>query len=58
MWLVAGKSVTSDNYTTSCFDVDNVVRHLLLKGFTWRAYEEDLPYAGFSGLSWANYVRR
>jgi Phosphoesterase family len=58
MWLVAGQSVTSNNYTTSCFNVDNVVRHLLLKGFTWRAYEEDLPYAGFTGLSWANYVRR
>lgn len=43
MWLVAGQSVTSDNYTTSCFNVDNVVRHLLLKGLTWRAYEEDLP---------------
>jgi acid phosphatase len=58
MWLVAGQSVTSDNYTTSCFNVDNVIRHLLLKGFTWRAYEEDLPHAGFTGLSWANYVRR
>lgn len=58
MWLVAGQSVTSNNYTTSCFNVDNVVRHLLLKGLTWRAYEEDLPYAGFTGLSWANYVRR
>ena len=58
MWLVAGQSVTSDNYTTSCFNVDNVVRHLLLKGFTWRAYEEDLPYAGFTGLNHANYVRR
>jgi phosphatidylinositol-3-phosphatase len=58
MWLEAGQSVTPDNYTTSCFNVDNVVRHLLLKGFTWRTYQEDLPYAGFTGLSWLNYVRR
>jgi len=58
MWLVAGQPVTSNNYTTSCFNVDNVVRQLLLKGLTWKAYEEDLPYAGFTGLSSANYVRR
>jgi phosphatidylinositol-3-phosphatase len=58
MWLVAGQSVTTDNKTTSCFNVDNVIRHLLLKGFTWKAYQEDLPYSGFTGLSWLNYVRR
>lgn len=58
MWSVAGQSVTSNNYTTSCFNVNNVVRQLLIKGFTWRVYEEDLPYAGFTGLSSGNYVRR
>ena len=58
MRLVAGQDVTTNNNTTSCFNVDNVVRHLLLNGMTWKSYEEDLPYAGFSGLSWANYVRR
>ena len=58
MWLVAGQPVTSNNNTTTCFNVDNVVRHLLLRGMTWRSYQEDLPYAGYTGLSWANYVRR
>jgi hypothetical protein len=58
MWLVAGQPVTSNNNTTTCFNVDNVVRHLLLHGMTWKSYQEDLPYAGFTGLSWANYVRR
>ena len=58
MWLVAGQPVTLDNETTSCFDVDNMVRELLAKGLTWKAYEEDLPYAGFQGLTYANYVRR
>jgi hypothetical protein len=58
MRLVAGQDVTTNNKTTSCFDVDNVVRHLLWHGMTWRSYAEDLPYAGFTGLSWANYVRR
>jgi hypothetical protein len=50
--------VTSDNETTSCFNVDNMVRELLAKGLTWRTYEEDLPYPGFLGLTYANYVRR
>lgn len=58
MWLVAGQEVTTNNNTTSCYNVDNVVRHLLYRGNTWKSYQEDLPYAGYTGLSWANYVRR
>jgi hypothetical protein len=58
MRLVAGQNVTTNSNTTSCFDVDNMVRHLLFHGMTWKTYQEDLPYAGYAGLSWANYVRR
>ena len=58
MWLVAGQEVTTNNNTTACYNVDNVVRHLLYRGKTWKSYQEDLPYAGYTGLSWANYVRR
>lgn len=58
MWLVAGKPVTSDDNATGCFAVDNVARHLIAQGFRWRSYQEDLPYAGFTGLSNLNYVRR
>jgi hypothetical protein len=58
MWLVAGQPVTPNNNTTACHNVDNVVRHLLFHGMTWKTYQEDMPYSGFTGLSWANYVRR
>lgn len=58
MWLVAGQAVTLNNNTTSCYNVDNIVRHLLPQGLTWKSYQVDLPYAGFQGLSWLNYVRR
>lgn len=58
MWLVAGEQVTTDDNAQACFNVDNVVRHLLSQNSTWKAYEEDLPYPGFQGLSWNNYVRR
>ena len=58
MRLVAGQDVTTNNNTTSCFNADNIVRHLLYHGMTWKSYQEDLPYAGFTGLRWANYLRR
>jgi len=58
MRIVAGQNVTTNDKTTSCFDVDNIVRHLLLHGMTWRSYSEDLPYPGFTGLSWDGYLRR
>lgn len=58
MWLVAGKPITGNNSTTTCYSADNIVRHLLLRGFTWQSYQEDLPYAGFTGISHLNYVRR
>ena len=51
MWLVAGAPVELNNDTVSCnHPQDNIVRELLKQGYTWRAYEEELPYAGFQGL--------
>lgn len=51
MWYVAGAPVDSNNDTTWCgHTADNVVRELLRRGYTWRSYQENLPYAGFQGL--------
>lgn len=62
MWLVAGASVEPSNNTVSCHhDNDNIVRELLKHGYTWRSYQENMPYAGYQGLyGGANneYVRR
>jgi acid phosphatase len=58
MWLVAGQQVTLNNNTTSCYNVNNVVRQLLAQKLTWKSYQVDLPYAGFQGLSSGNYLRR
>jgi len=58
MRIVAGQNVTLWDNTTSCYNVDNIVRHLLQQGFIWKSYQEDLPYPGFTGLSWAGYLRR
>ncbi len=58
MWLVAGQPITGNNTTTACYTVNNIARQLIAQGYTWRSYQEDLPYAGFSGVSYLNYVRR
>lgn len=51
MWLVAGAPVELNNDTTSCnHSEDNVVRELLKHGYSWRSYQENMPYAGFQGL--------
>lgn len=51
MWLVAGAPVELNNDTVSCqhYD-DNIVRELLKQGYSWRSYQENLPYAGYQGL--------
>lgn len=58
MWLVSGQPITSNNSTTTCYDVNNLGRQLIAQGYKWRSYQEDLPYAGFAGISNLNYVRR
>lgn len=58
MWLVAGQTVTTDNSTTECFNVNNVVRQLIARGYSWKSYQRDLPFAGFEGVSSSDYVRR
>src|ERR1700688_724335 len=58
MWLVAGQPVTGNDLTTSCYNLNNIAPQLIAKGYTWRSYQEDLPYAGFGGLYNLHYVRR
>jgi phosphatidylinositol-3-phosphatase len=56
MWLTAGKAVTFNDQTTSKFDVDNIVRYLLVAGKTWKEYAESLPYSGYTGPTTGYYV--
>jgi acid phosphatase len=62
MWFVAGAPVELNNDTTSCAHYDdNIVRELLKQGYTWRSYQENMPYSGFQGLFGGtnnNYYRR
>ena len=62
MWFVAGAAVELNNNTTSCAHTqDNVVREVLRRGYTWKTYQENLPYAGYQGVKYGDtnaYYRR
>jgi acid phosphatase len=37
---------------------DNIVRHLMSAGKTWKSYAESMPSTGYLGCSYGNYVKR
>jgi len=51
MWFVAGAPVETNNNTVSCnHGDDNIIRELLQHRYTWRSYQENMPYAGYQPL--------
>jgi phosphatidylinositol-3-phosphatase len=56
--LTAGQIITNDDSFCSPISNDNVVRHLLTAGKTWKSYAESLPYAGYTGCGSGEYVKR
>lgn len=47
--LTTGQIITNDDAYTGTVSADNVVRHLLSAGKTWKAYVESLPGVGYIG---------
>ena len=47
--MTAGQIITNDDSFSGVVSADNIVRHLLSAGKTWKSYAESLPYAGYSG---------
>jgi Phosphoesterase family len=47
--LTTGQIITNDDGYTGTVSVDNVVRHLLSGGKTWKSYAEGLPSVGYIG---------
>lgn len=58
MHLTAGQTITLNDNTTATFNADNLVRQMLPAGLTFKLYQEELPYAGFLGISYNEYVKR
>jgi phosphatidylinositol-3-phosphatase len=56
--LTAGQIITNNDSLCSTITNDNVVRHLLTAGKTWKSYAESLPYAGYTGCGVYPYAKK
>jgi phosphatidylinositol-3-phosphatase len=56
--VTSGQFLTHNNETTAVFNVDNIERHLLTHGMTFKSYAQSLPFAGFTGLYSGAYLKR
>lgn len=56
--VTSGQYLTHNNETTTVFNVDNLDRHLISLGMTFKSYAESLPYSGYTGLYATHYVKR
>jgi len=56
--LTTGQIITNNDSYAKTVTADNVVRHLLAAGKTWKAYEEGIPSVGYISPDTSTYVRR
>ncbi|HEY2364244.1 MAG TPA: alkaline phosphatase family protein [Candidatus Angelobacter sp.] len=56
--LTSGQYLTHNNDTLAVFNVDNIERHLLINGMTFKSYAQTLPFAGYTGLYSGAYMKR
>ncbi len=56
--VTSGQYITHNNDTLSVFNVDNIERHLLTNGKTFKSYAQTLPHAGYTGLYYNAYMKR
>jgi hypothetical protein len=56
--MTTGQVITNNDNFTGTVTADNVVRHLLTAGKTWKSYEESLPSVGYVSPDVGLYARR
>ena len=56
--MSAGQIITNNDSYCSTLTNDNIVRHLLTAGKTWKSYAESLPSTGYTGCGSGYYVKR
>lgn len=56
--LTAGQIITNNDSFCSTLTQDNIVRHLLTAGKTWKSYAESLPSVGYTGCGGYPYARK
>lgn len=47
--MTAGQIITNNDASMTTESVDNIVRHLLTAGKTWKSYAESIPSVGYTG---------
>jgi phosphatidylinositol-3-phosphatase len=47
--MTTGQIITNNDGFSSTVTADNIVRHMLTAGKTWKSYAESLPYTGYTG---------
>jgi phosphatidylinositol-3-phosphatase len=55
--LTTGQIITNDDAYRGTVDADNLVRHFLGAGITWKSYAESLPSVGYTGGDVYPYMR-
>lgn len=55
--MTTGQIITNDDSFSSTITNDNIVRHFLTAGKTWKSYAESLPSVGYTGGDTGAYVR-
>jgi phosphatidylinositol-3-phosphatase len=55
--LTTGQIITNNDGYNGTVSADNVVRHLLTAGKTWKSYAESLPSVGYTGGDVYPYVK-
>lgn len=56
--LTTGQIFTNNDSYSGTVDVDNMVRHFLSGGITWKSYAESLPNVGYTGGDVYPYLQR
>ncbi|ABF40619.1 phosphoesterase [Candidatus Koribacter versatilis Ellin345] len=56
--MTTGNVITNNDSFTSTISNDNIVRHLLTAGKTWKSYAESLPSVGYTGGNTGYYFKR
>jgi len=55
--MTVGEIITNNDGYTGVVSSDNLVRHLLNAGKTWKSYAEGLPYTGYTGGDTGLYLK-
>ncbi|ABF43401.1 phosphoesterase [Candidatus Koribacter versatilis Ellin345] len=56
--LTTGQTITFDDAFSNTVSSDNLARDITSAGLTWKAYEESIPAAAYTGASTGLYIER